>query len=233
MILTLLLVTIMSSVVLSDQSSEVVSEELYSQLQSLEQMISLVRNTRSVTGDLDDDEDDQEIMDIMEKVDLSDSTNVDAVADVLKTLPGGKQMEFLMTKVMMGRVEDQGLTEQSSDVEEEEPMLSRQRRYISEMFSYFTGDSEEPQSEPDSSHYSLTEPEPEFEPSYPEKAVKSQQFLHRHQRSPYPQPEPQHQPQGIHICHIISVTTLKSLIIKGLTRLCFTKVRATLVTRIT
>ena len=231
MILTLLLVTTTSSVVLSDQSSEVVSEELYSQLHSLEQMISLVRNTRSVTGDLDDDEDDQEIMDIMEKVDLSDSTNVDAVADVLKTLPGGKQMEFLMTKVMMGRVEDQGLTEQSSDVEEEEPMLSRQRRYISEMFSYFTGDSEEPQSEPDSSHYSLTEPEPEFEPSYPEKAVKSQQFLHRHQRSPYPQPEPQ--PQGIHICHIISVTTLKSLIIKGLTRLCFTKVRATLVTRIT
>ena len=226
MILTLLLVTTTSSVVLSDQSSEVVSEELYSQLHSLEQMISLVRNTRSVTGDLDDDEDDQEIMDIMEKVDLSDSTNVDAVADVLKTLPGGKQMEFLMTKVMMGRVEDQGLTEQPSDVEEEEPMLSRQRRYISEMFSYFTGDTEEPQSEPDSSHYSLAEPE--FEPSYPEKAVKSQQFLHRHQRSPYPQPEPQ--PQGI---HIISVTTFKSLIIKGLTRLCFTKVRATLVTRIT
>lgn len=217
------LVSLVSSDPGSHSTSQGQDEELYNQLQSLEQMISLVRNARSVTEDLEEAEDDQEIMEVMSRVDLSDSTNVDAVGDILKTLSGSKQMEFLMTKIMMGRADDEDLhLQQSLDVEhssspdtdqaeedEPEPLLSRQRRFISDMFSYFTGD-QEPEPEEDYPYYSYSETE--YEPSYPSKSEPSyhhghhgghqshhghqgqqgnQNDHHRHHRSPYPQPEPE------------------------------------------
>merc|ERR1719192_661545 len=161
-------------------------------------MISLVRKARSVSVDVEEDEDDEEIMAVLDMVDLEDSSNVDAVADVMKTLDGGKQMEFLMTKFMVKRErrEDGGdyplePTENQEDEDdeevtaEEEPMLSRQRRFISDMFSYFTGDSQ-PEPEPENIHYSHPGPDYVSEPSYPVKANQ-----HRHYRSPHPEPEPQ------------------------------------------
>ena len=224
------LVSLVSSDPGSHTTSQGQDEELYNKLQSLEQMISLVRNARSVTEDLEEAEDDKEIIEVMSRVDLSDSTNVDAVGDVLKTLSGSKQMEFLMTKIMMGRADDEDLhLQQSLDVEhssapdtdqaeEEEPLLTRQRRFISDMFSYFTGD-QEPEPEQDYPYYSYSETE--YEPSYPSKSEPSyhhhgrhggHQSHHghqgqqghrgqqghqndqshvRHHRSPYPQPEPE------------------------------------------
>ena len=180
-------------------ASQIQDEEFYKQLQDLDQMISLVRNTRSVSVEVEEDEDDQEIMELLNMVDLDDSSNVEAVADVMKTLDGGKQMEFLMTKFMVRRgrkddgednsqepeeTDDDGGEEVEVEVEEE-PMLSRQRRFISDMFSYFTGDGEsqpEPEKTPDSSQSQHSHPEP----SYPVKANQ-----HRHYRSPHPEPGPE------------------------------------------
>ena len=174
-------------------------EEFFKQLQDLDQMISLVRNARSVSVEVEEDEDDQEIMEVLNMVDLEDSSNVEAVADVMKTLDGGKQMEFLMTNFMVRRgrtaevednsqepaksADDDDVGQEEEEEVEEEPMLSRQRRFISDMFSYFTGDSEtepEPEATPDFSPHS------EAEPSYPMKANQ-----HRHYRSPHPEPGPE------------------------------------------
>ena len=81
----------------------------------------------------------------------------------------------------VGEEREEEVEEVEVEVEEvEEPMLSRQRRFISDMFSYLTGDSEaepEPEQTADYSHHSQPEP------SYP---VKPNQ--HRHHRSPHPEP---------------------------------------------
>ena len=64
-------------------------------------------------------------------------------------------------------------------------MLSRQRRFISDMFSYFTGDGE-PQPEPEKTPDSSQSQHSHHEPSYPVKANQ-----HRHYRSPHPEPGPE------------------------------------------
>ena len=194
----LLLVLLSSDVLLLHaEDDQVQNEEFQKQLQDLEEMIFLVRNARSVTVELEEDEDDQEIIDVMDMVDLNDPTNVDAVAEVLKTLSGGKQMEFLMTKFMMGRADsddsddsdfDYSPAPEAEKVEEPEPMLSRQRRFVSQMFSYFAGEESEPEPEPEPEDSLYTFPERQYEPFYPSKAPRDD--LHRNLRSPRPEPEP-------------------------------------------
>ena len=210
MLLVLGLLILPSSVFLQDTGTAEADqdEEFYKQLQDLDQMISLVRNARSVSLEQEEDEDDEELMEVLDMVDLDDSSNVEAVADVMKTLDGGKQMEFLMTRFMVRRqrrdddeenypaesVEDDDEEEEDAEEmeeqveEEDEPMLSRQRRFISDMFSYFTGDSGDSKTEPEPEniHYPQPWPESAHEPSYP---VKPNQ--HRHYRSPHPEPEPE------------------------------------------
>ena len=218
---------------LQPATSQLQDEEFYKQLEDLDQMISLVRNARSVPVDVEEEEDDEEIMAVLNMVDLDDSSNVEAVADVMKTLDGGKQLDFLMTKFMVRRGrkdevednsaepaenndEDVGQEQQEDEEEEEEPMLSRQRRFISDMFSYFTGDSE-PEPEPENPHYPQPWPQSEPEPSYP---VKPNQ--HRHYRSPYPEPEP----QGIAITSSFGLFNFL-FIMKVPILLCCMKVRGT------
>ena len=249
MMLLLGLLILPSSVFLQDPGRAEVDqeEEFYKQLQDLDQMISLVRNARSVSLEQEEDEDDEELMEVLDMVDLDDSSNVEAVADVMKTLDGGKQMEFLMTRFMVRRQrrddgeenypaesveeeeeEEEDAEEIGEEVEEDEPMLSRQRRFISDMFSYFTGDSGDSKTEPEPEniHYPQQPwPESAHEPSYP---VKPNQ--HRHYRSPHPEPEP----EGILVGSASSVCLFYFLfIMKVPILLCYMKVPGRWAMRVT
>ena len=95
-------------------------------------------------------------------------------------------------------------------------MLSRQRRFISDMFSYFTGDSGDSKTEPEPENIHYPQPESAHEPSYP---VKPNQ--HRHYRSPHPEPEP----EGILVAFAFSECLFNFLfIMKVPILLCYMKV---------
>ena len=78
-------------------------EELLQQIDELDTMIKLARNARSIKTNEDPDNmvADDEIIKVMDSIDLTSTDNVEVVSEVLKTLPGDVQLEFLMTKFMM------------------------------------------------------------------------------------------------------------------------------------
>ena len=78
-------------------------QELLQQIDELDTMIKLARNARSIKRDEDPDNmvADDEMIKVMDSIDLTSTDNVEAVSEVLKTLPGDVQLEFLMTKFMM------------------------------------------------------------------------------------------------------------------------------------
>ena len=75
--------------------------DLIDKINELDHMISLVRKARSLDDDDDDIVGEQEMLLVMDQIDLTKSDNVEAVADVMKTLSGERQLEFLMNKFMM------------------------------------------------------------------------------------------------------------------------------------
>jgi len=78
-------------------------EELLQQIEELDTMIKLARNARSIKDDEDPDSmvAEDEMIKVMDSIDLTSAENVEAVSEVLKTLPGDVQLEFLMNKFMM------------------------------------------------------------------------------------------------------------------------------------
>merc|ERR1711915_204242 len=78
-------------------------EDLLQQIDELDTMIKLARNARSIKEDEDPDSmvAEDEIIKVIASVDLASTDNVEAVSEVLKTLPGDVQLEFLMNKFMM------------------------------------------------------------------------------------------------------------------------------------
>ena len=78
-------------------------EDLLQQIDELDTMIKLARNARSIKEDEDPDSmvAEDEIIKVMDSVDLTSTDNVEALSEVLKTLPGDVQLEFLMNKFMM------------------------------------------------------------------------------------------------------------------------------------
>jgi len=92
---------------------------LLQKMDQLDQMIKLVRNARSVHEDNEGEEDEESIVDdkemiaVMERVDLDNPENVELVADVMRTLPGDVQLEFLMKKFMMSA--EESVFEKSQD----------------------------------------------------------------------------------------------------------------------
>ena len=87
----------------SEALEESDDEELLQQIDELDTMIKLARNARSIKTDEDPDSmvADEEIIKVMDSIDLTSTDNVEVVSEVLKTLPGDVQLEFLMTKFMM------------------------------------------------------------------------------------------------------------------------------------
>ena len=81
--------------------------ELLERMEQIDEMIKLVRKARSVedieptSNNEDDIVEDKEMVKVLGRVDLTESGNVEAVADVMKTLPGDVQLEFLMNEFMM------------------------------------------------------------------------------------------------------------------------------------
>ena len=77
--------------------------ELLQQIDELDTMIKLARNARSIMEDEDPDSmvAEHEMIKVMDSIDLTSAENVEAVSEVLKTLPGDVQLEFLMNKFMM------------------------------------------------------------------------------------------------------------------------------------
>ena len=83
-------------------ANDVESDHLLQKIEELDQMIQAakLRRTRSV----EDEEDivgEKEMISVMGRVDLDVQDNVEVVADVMKTLSGETQLEFLMKKFMM------------------------------------------------------------------------------------------------------------------------------------
>ena len=78
-------------------------EELLQHIDELDTMIKLARNARSIKEDEDPDSmvAEDEMIKVMDSIDLTSAENVEAVSEVLKTLPGDVQLEFLMNKFMM------------------------------------------------------------------------------------------------------------------------------------
>ena len=86
---------------------------LLQKMDELDEMIKLVsRSARSAhdhnhnqhdhnAAGLEDITDDKEMIAVMERVDLDNPANVESVADVMRTLPGDVQLEFLMKRFMM------------------------------------------------------------------------------------------------------------------------------------
>jgi len=76
---------------------------LQEEMEKLDEMIKLVRRARSADhhDDIEDMVGDKEMLKVMSRVDLDNPDNVEPIADVMRTLPGDVQLEFLMDKFMM------------------------------------------------------------------------------------------------------------------------------------
>jgi len=137
-------------------------EELLQQIDELDTMIKLARNARSIKRDEDPDNmvADDEMIKVMDSIDLTSTDNVEAVSEVLKTLPGDVQLEFLMTKFMM----------KDAKVKEE-IMHSKTRSPSKSKRSTFSRDFSHAEPEPEYSYYkqfsnAFSHAEPEPEPRY-------------------------------------------------------------------
>ena len=84
----------------SEALEESNDDELLQQIEKLDTMIKLARNARSIKED-EDMVGEDEMVRVLDSIDLSSAENVEAVSDVLRTLPGDVQLEFLMNKFMM------------------------------------------------------------------------------------------------------------------------------------
>ena len=84
----------------SEALEESNDDELLQQIEELDTMIKLARNARSIKED-EDMVGEDEMVRVLDSIDLSSAENVEAVSDVLRTLPGDVQLEFLMNKFMM------------------------------------------------------------------------------------------------------------------------------------
>jgi len=87
----------------SEALEESNDDELLQQIEELDTMIKLARNARSIKEDeeVEDMVAEDEMVRVLDSIDLSSAENVEAVSDVLRTLPGDVQLEFLMNKFMM------------------------------------------------------------------------------------------------------------------------------------
>ena len=101
-----------SSSIIESATDNLESDPLLRKIEELDQMIQIakLRHTRSVE-DEDDIVGEKEMINVMGRVDLDVQDNVEAVADVMKTLSGETQLEFLMKKFMM--VEEDNEAEKS------------------------------------------------------------------------------------------------------------------------
>ena len=87
----------------SEALEESNDDELLQQIEELDTMIKLARNARSIKEDeeVEDMVAEDEMVRVLDSIDLSSAENVEAVSDVLRTLSGDAQLEFLMNKFMM------------------------------------------------------------------------------------------------------------------------------------
>ena len=87
----------------SEALEESYDDELLQQIEGLDTMIKLARNARSIKEDeeVEDMVGEDEMVRVLDSIDLSSAENVEAVSDVLRTLSGDAQLEFLMNKFMM------------------------------------------------------------------------------------------------------------------------------------
>jgi len=162
----------------SEALEESDDEELLQQIDELDTMIKLARNARSIKTDEDPDNmvADDEIIKVMDSIDLTSTDNVEVVSEVLKTLPGDVQLEFLMTKFMM----------KDAKVKEE-IMHSKTRSASKSKRSTFSRSFSQAEPEPEYSAFSrdLSHAEPEPEYSYYKQF--SNAFSHAE-----PEPEPRY-----------------------------------------
>ena len=76
-------------------------DNFLNQISELDHMINLVRRARSVPEADNDIVGEDLMVEVMDQIDLTIPDNVEIVADVMKSLSGEKQLEFLMNKFMM------------------------------------------------------------------------------------------------------------------------------------
>ena len=111
-------------------SHEEDDDDLLARIEDLDSMIQLVRNARSIPDVPDEDEDDivgeKEMVQVMDSIDLTNAENVEIVADLMKTLSGEAQLEFLMDKFMMkdSEIRDEIMSR-------EEPLVAKSKRSVS------------------------------------------------------------------------------------------------------
>ena len=103
-------------------------DDLLARIEDLDSMIQLVRNARSIP-DVPDDDDivgEKEMVQVMDSIDLTNAENVEIVADLMKTLSGEAQLEFLMDKFMMkdSEIRDEIMSR-------EEPLVAKSKRSVS------------------------------------------------------------------------------------------------------
>ena len=114
-----------------ETSREEDDDDLLARIEDLDSMIQLVRNARSIPDvpDEDDDQDivgEKEMVHVMDSIDLTNAENVEIVADLMKTLSGEAQLEFLMDKFMM---KDPEVREEI--MSREEPLVAKSKRSVS------------------------------------------------------------------------------------------------------
>ena len=113
-----------------ETSHEEEDDDLLARIEDLDSMIQLVRNARSIPGVPDEDDDDivgeKEMVQVMDSIDLTNAENVEIVADLMKTLSGEAQLEFLMDKFMMkdSEIRDEIMSR-------EEPIVAKSKRSVS------------------------------------------------------------------------------------------------------
>ena len=111
-------------------SNEEDDDDLLARIEDLDSMIQLVRNARSIPDVPDEDDDDivgeKEMVQVMDSIDLTNAENVEIVADLMKTLSGEAQLEFLMDKFMM---KDSEVREEI--MSREEPLVAKSKRSVS------------------------------------------------------------------------------------------------------
>lgn len=137
-------------------------EELLKKIDEVNSMITLVRNARSIVEEEEPDSmvAENEMVKVLDTIDLSKSENVEAVSEVLKTLPGEVQLEFLMNKFMM-----------KDEKVKEEIMHAKAGSSSKAKRSTYSRSSSHAEPEPEYSYYkqfssAFSHAEPEPEPRY-------------------------------------------------------------------
>ena len=113
-----------------ETSHEEDDDDLLARIEDLDSMIQLVRNARSIPDVPEEEDDDivgeKEMVQVMDSIDLTNAENVEIVADLMKTLSGEAQLEFLMDKFMM---KDSEVREEI--MSREEPLVAKSKRSVS------------------------------------------------------------------------------------------------------